>query len=132
MKPSSIKTVQGRGALVSTLTLLTSLSTLLCCALPAMLVAVGAGAVVAGLVSAVPQIVFLSEHKVALFSAAGAMLAASAGFRYASRNAPCPIEPGLAAACTRLRRWGGVALYASIGVYLIGFFFAFFAAALLG
>lgn len=120
-----MKTVQSREAVVSSLALFTSLSTLLCCALPAALVAVGAGAALAGLVTAVPQIVFLSEHKVMLFAVAGALLAASSGLRYANRNAPCPADPGQAAACTRLRRWGGFALYSSIGAYLIGFFFAF-------
>ena len=127
-----MQNVQKHEAWLSTLTLLTSLSTLVCCALPALLVAVGAGAVVAGLVSAVPQIVFLSEHKAALFAGAGALLAASAAFRYASRNAPCPADPAQAAACTRLRRWGGTALYGAMGVYAIGFFFAFLAADILG
>ena len=123
---------QERGAWLSSLTLVTSLSTLVCCALPAMLVAVGAGAVVAGLVSAVPQIVFLSEHKEALFAGAGVLLLASAAFRYASRNAPCPADPAQAAACARLRRWGGITLYGAAGIYAVGFFFAFLAADLLG
>lgn len=116
---------------MSSLALFTSLGTLLCCALPAALVAIGAGAVLAGLVTAVPQIVFLSEHKVALFALAGALLAASAALRYVNRNAPCPADPRMAASCTRLRYIGGVALYASIAVYVVGFFFAFVAAGLL-
>ena len=128
---SAMKTVQTREAVMSSLALFTSLSTLLCCALPAALVAVGAGAVFAGLVTAVPQIVVLSEHKVALFAVAGTLLAASAALRYFNRNAPCPIDAAQAAACTRLRRWGGIALYSSIGVYAIGFFFAFVAVRLL-
>lgn len=117
---------------MSSLALFTSLGTLLCCALPAALVAIGAGAVLAGLVTAVPQIVFLSEHKVALFAVAGAMLAASAALRYANRHAPCPADPRLAASCTRLRRIGGVALYGSMAVYAVGFFFAFVAAEWVG
>src|SRR5690242_10624580 len=96
---------QQREAFLSSVALLTSVSTLLCCALPAALVAIGAGAVLAGLVSTVPQIVALSEHKALVFGIAGAMLAASAAFRYASRNAPCPADPAQAAACSRLRKW---------------------------
>jgi hypothetical protein len=122
-----MRTVQAREAVMSSLALFTSLGTLLCCALPAALVAIGAGAVLAGLVTAVPQIVFLSEHKAVLFAVAGVLLAASAVLRYVNRNAPCPADPRMAASCARLRRIGGVALYGSMGVYAIGFFFAFVA-----
>src|ERR1700704_4625984 len=112
-----MKTVQARDALLSSFTLVTSVSTLLCCALPAVLVAIGAGAVVAGLVTAVPQIVFLSEHKVAVFGIAGGLLAASTLVHYVNRNAPCPAEPAQAVLCQRLRRFGGIALYSSIALY---------------
>ncbi len=117
---------------MSSVALFSSVSTLLCCALPALFVALGAGAAVAGLVTAVPQIVFLSEHKMAVFGVAGAMLAASAALRFINRNAPCPVDPASAASCARLRGIGGVALYGSIGIYLIGFFFAFIAVKLIG
>jgi hypothetical protein len=106
-----MKTVQVRDTFLSSLTLVTSVSTLLCCALPAMLVGVGAGAVVAGLITAVPQLVILSEHKTVLFAVAGGLLAASAMARYMSRNAPCPTDVGQAATCKRLRTFGGAALY---------------------
>jgi len=46
-----------RNAIVQTLTLFGSLGTLLCCALPALLVSLGAGAVMASLVTNVPQLV---------------------------------------------------------------------------
>jgi len=49
--------------------------TLVCCALPALLVALGAGAVLSSLVAVLPQIVWLSEHKAAVFGTAAAMLA---------------------------------------------------------
>jgi hypothetical protein len=127
-----MKTAQAREAVMSSLALFTSVGTLLCCALPAALVAIGAGAALAGLVTAVPQIVFLSEHKVALFAVAGILLTASAALRYANRNAPCPTDPAIAASCTRLRRIGGMALYGSMAVYAVGFFFAFVAAELVG
>jgi hypothetical protein len=48
---------------LSALSLFTSFSTLICCALPALLVALGAGAVLSTLVSHVPQLVWVSEHK---------------------------------------------------------------------
>lgn len=114
-----------------TLSLFASLSTLLCCALPALLVTLGAGAAMAGLVTAVPGIVWLSAHKNVLFAAAGVLLLGSAFLKWRFRNAPCPADPAAARACTRLRRAGNVVLVASGAVYVIGGFFAYFAADLL-
>ena len=51
------------GFWASVASLFASSSTLICCALPALLVALGAGAALSSLVSAVPQLVVLSEHK---------------------------------------------------------------------
>lgn len=122
---------QARHGLFATLTLFTSFSTLICCALPALFVTLGAGAVLAGVVSNVPQLVWLSEHKIALFIFAGTMLAVSGFLRYQSRNAPCPIDPDQARACGRLRRTSAYIYGFSVAIYLTGFFFAFIAPYLL-
>lgn len=114
-----------------TLSLFASTSTLLCCALPALLVTIGAGAVMAGIASNVPGYIWLTEHKVQLFMLSGLMLVLALFMRWKSRNAPCPIDPDQARACTRLRRVSGVILHASVAIYLVGGFFAFFAADLL-
>lgn len=117
--------------LAPTLSLFASTSTLLCCALPALLVTIGAGAVMAGLASNVPGYIWLTEHKVGLFLASGFILALAAIMRWRSRNAPCPIDPDQAQACQRIRRVSGIMLYGSVVILLIGGFFAFFAADLL-
>lgn len=117
--------------IVPTLTLFASMSTLLCCALPALLVSIGAGAVMIGLVSAIPQLVWLSEHKIALFTFAGFMLTSSSILRYRNRNAPCPADPMKARACNRLRRISGMVFNLSLACYAVGFFFAFIASHLL-
>lgn len=111
----------------SFLSLFTSGSTLICCALPALLVSIGAGAAMAGLVTTFPQIVWLSEHKVALFSIAGVMLIASGVMQWRARSFPCPADPALAAACTRTRKVSLVIYWISAGIYVVGFFFAFLA-----
>lgn len=111
----------------SFLSLFTSGSTLICCALPALLVSVGAGAAMAGLVTNFPQIVWLSEHKVALFSIAGVMLVGSRVMQWRARSLPCPADPALAAACTRTRKVSLVVYWISLGIYVVGFFFAFLA-----
>jgi len=114
-----------------TLSLFASTSTLLCCALPALLVTIGAGAVMAGIASNIPGYIWLTEHKVQLFILSGIMLALAIFMRWRSRNAPCPIDPVQARACNRLRRISGIILYASVAIFLVGGFFAFFAADLL-
>ena len=85
----------------------------------------------AGLASNVPGYIWLTAHKAQLFILSGVLLSVAIFMRWHARNAPCPIDPDAARACTRLRRWSGVLLYLSIAVYLIGFFFAYFAADLL-
>jgi hypothetical protein len=118
---------QARESAFAWIALFTSIGTLLCCALPALLVTLGAGAVLAGLVTAVPQIVALSEHKGTVFGIAGAVLLAGGLLRHLNRHAPCPVDPDQAVACARLRRWGGLVLYAATAIYVVGFFFAFLA-----
>lgn len=114
-----------------TLSLFTSVGTLLCCALPALLVTLGAGAALAGLVSNAPWLVALSKYKVWTFSVAGVLLVAAGVMQWRARNAPCPIDPEQAKACDRLRRTSKWIYWISVGIYLIGFFFAFVAVRLL-
>src|SRR4029077_14477336 len=117
--------MNARAILLEILTVLSSFTTLLCCALPALLVSLGAGAVLASVVTAVPQLVWISEHKIPLFAFAGFLLALSGSSAYRNRNAPCPADPTQAKSCMRLRRWSARIFYFSAVVYAIGFFFAF-------
>ena len=110
---------------VTWLTLATSASTLLCCALPALLVALGAGAVLASFVSAVPQLVWVSEHKNEVFVIAGVMLATAGAMQWRARSSPCPIDPALAQTCTRSRKIPLMVYLFSVAIFLIGGFFAF-------
>lgn len=107
--------------------LFTSLGTLVCCALPALFVTLGAGAALAGLVSNVPWLISLSEHKAWVFGIAGMLLLGTGILRYINRNAPCPIDPVAAKACTRLRNVSKYIYWVSVAIYLTGFFFAFVA-----
>jgi hypothetical protein len=114
-----------RTIVIESAALLGSLGTLLCCALPAMLVSLGAGAVVAGVVTNVPQLVWLSEHKIPLFLFAAVMLAISGVTTYLNRRAPCPVDPAQAKSCKRVRRFAANLFLASLTLYAIGFYFAF-------
>lgn len=107
--------------------LFTSLGTLVCCALPALFVTLGAGAALAGLVSAAPWLVALSAHKAWVFGGSGIMIVCGGWMRWNARHAPCPIDPAQARACMRLRRVSAYLYWGSVGVWMTGFFFAFIA-----
>jgi hypothetical protein len=114
-----------RSVILSAATLLSSAGTLVCCVLPAILVALGAGAALAGLVTAIPQLVWLSEHKPLVFGIAFALLMASGGVTWYSRTLPCPTQPGAAQSCQRLRRIN-LALYSlALVSFALGLTFAF-------
>ena len=109
------------------LTLFTSVGTLLCCALPALMVTLGAGAALAGFISVAPWITVISKYKVVVFVVAGILLALSSYFLWVNRNAPCPIDEKQAKACMILRKFSLYVILISIIIYIIGFFFAFLA-----
>ncbi|MES2501568.1 MAG: hypothetical protein V4545_03095 [Pseudomonadota bacterium] len=112
---------------VNILSLFTSGSTLICCALPATLVAIGSAATLASLVSSFPQLIWISEHKSLVFGLAGAMLAIAGYLQWQARNAPCPADPTLAAVCTKTRKNALLIYWLSVGIYAVGAFFAFIA-----
>ena len=128
---SSAETSVWQQTLMPTLSLFTSMGTLICCALPALLVTLGMGAALAGFVGSVPWITGISEYKEWVFAGAGIMLALSAFMQWRARYAPCPADPAKAKACMRLRKISVGILIFSILIYLIGFFFAFLAADLI-
>src|SRR5215813_8466419 len=69
------------GAL-SYLSLFTSFGTLLCCALPSLLVLLGLGATVASFLSAAPWLVALSRHKSWVFAISGLLIGANLLYVY--------------------------------------------------
>lgn len=111
--------------LVNYLTLFGSMGTLICCALPALLVSLGLGAVLAGLASNVPGLIWISENKRLVFLFAGLMLSLNGALLYKNRNAPCPIDPKLRDACISGRRTSKSVYLVSVIIYLTGFVFAF-------
>jgi hypothetical protein len=98
---------------------------LVCCVLPAVLVALGAGAALAGLVTAVPQLIWLSEHKPLVFGLAAALLAVSGVALWYGRFLPCPVDPEAAQACRRLRRISAVLYGLALGSFTLGATVAF-------
>jgi len=123
------------GGLLGYASLFTSLGTLLCCALPSLLVFLGLGATVASVVSTAPWLINLSRHKIWTFTIAGLLIAAN--FVYVFRVAPklqtsgqsCPVDQP--SACGTASRISRTILWVSAGIYLVGFFAAYLLAPIL-
>jgi hypothetical protein len=109
------------------LSLAASGGTVLCCALPALLVSLGLGAALAGLVSAAPALVWVSEYKGPVFAVAAGLLAAAGALQWRLRTAPCPIDPVLRQACLRTRRWSRWVWLVAVVLFCLGALFAFVA-----
>lgn len=123
--PQDGQAEQRRSATTSWLALFAGTSTLLCCALPALLVTLGAGAALATLVSVFPQIVWLSEHSGWVFGIGGVMLLLGGVAQWQQRHAPCPIDPGLRQVCMAQRRRSARIYGVSVLLFAVGTWFAF-------
>ncbi|MGE5085902.1 MAG: hypothetical protein ACM3MG_06335 [Bacillota bacterium] len=122
-----MKLASTKNSFFAYLTLFSSASTLICCALPALFVSLGMGAVLAGVVTRFPGLIWISEHKPQVFAFAGIMLAFNGLWLWRNRNAPCPIDPALRDACLVGRKFSARVYAISVLVFLTGSFFAFVA-----
>jgi hypothetical protein len=109
----------------SIVSLFASTSTLICCALPALLVSLGAGAALASLVAVFPQIVWISEHKEVIFLISSALMVVGGFLQWRNRYAPCPLDPDLRKACLSTRRTSLRIYLVSLVLLLVGGWFAF-------
>ena len=118
-----------RTAVLSYLSLFTSFGTLLCCALPSLLVVLGLGATVASFLSAAPWLVTVSRHKNWVFLVSGALITANFLYIYAlaprlrAQGEACPTDaPG---ACDTASTVSRAMLWLSAVIYSIGVFTAY-------
>ncbi|MEQ8551633.1 hypothetical protein RT717_01235 [Imperialibacter roseus] len=121
------KLIKLKDDFVSIASLFTSVSTLLCCALPSLLVAVGMGAVVAGMVSDFPALIWLSKYKEWTFLIAGILIGFNFWLFYGRKgDLACEIdEYGNETPCDTAARWSKIILWISFGLYLLGLFSAY-------
>ena len=111
--------------LVNYLSLFTSSGTVLCCALPALLVSVGAGAALSSLITVFPQLVILPIYRIPIFIGAFIMLIIAGMLQYRSRGLPCPADKKQAYACMQTRKVSMIIYFTSVGIFIIGLLFAF-------
>ena len=123
----SIVTTSKRSAVLNYFSLFTSLSTLLCCALPSLLVLFGLGASVASMLSFMPWLVTLSRHKQWTFAVSGILIALSfVNIYYISprmRAKQCSADDP--SACEEASKLSKVLLWISAGIYAVGVFVAY-------
>ena len=112
------------------LMLFASTSTLICCALPILLVSLGLGAVSAAMFSTLPFLATLAHYKIYLFMGSGVMLLLGLWLVYRPGRA-CPSDPMLAAQCESVHRWNKRLLWFSASIWGVGFFAAFLSLPLL-
>jgi mercuric ion transport protein len=121
----SMKPTRPNG-LLSYLSLFTSFGTLLCCALPSLLVLFGLGATVASLLSAAPWLVSLSHRKNWVFAISGTLIAGNfvyvylLGPRLRARALGCSLDDPRA--CEVASRLSRLILWISGAIYVAGLF----------
>ncbi|MAD58381.1 MAG: hypothetical protein CMK44_07410 [Porticoccus sp.] len=107
------------------LSLFASSGTILCCALPALLVSIGAGATLGSLISTFPQLVIISIYKTQIFFGAFIVLVVTGILQYQARILPCPLDEKKAAACARAKRLSLSIYFISVGLFIVGLTFAY-------
>lgn len=114
--------------LLGYLGLFSSVGTLLCCALPSVLVLFGLGATVASVLASAPWLVALSRHKAWVFATSAALIVGN--FYYVYRLAPrllrqsgaCDIDDP---SCARASRTSRVLLWLSVALFVAAFSVAY-------
>jgi mercuric ion transport protein len=106
------------------LALFASGGTLVCCALPILLVSMGFGAVAASLNYNIPGLIFLAENKAWTLSLSALLLLLLAWVIWRPGQS-CPTDPKLAAYCEKAKKWNRRIFHFSVTIWAIGFFFSY-------
>lgn len=113
--------------IISFFTLFSSLSTLICCALPALFVAIGAGGALVSLFGQFPELIWLSRNKLFIFGFAGFMLLLGGILQKNAKKMACPVDRELKEVCLESKSFSQKIYILSLVIYFIGAFFAFIA-----
>jgi len=113
--------------LLSYFSLFTSVGTLLCCAMPSLLVVAGLGASVASTLSTLPWLVTLSRHKQWTFAVSGVLIALSFLNTYyvVPRLKATACTSDNPSTCADASKFSKKLLWLSAVIYAVGFFTAY-------
>jgi len=107
-----------RVRLLTILSLFTSTGTLICCALPALLITLGLGMTLASLTVSLPWLFSLSRYKAIVFLVSGILLGMSFYFIFVRPQKMQACEPG--GACDTAGKYSRSIFWISVVIYLIG------------
>ena len=111
-------------SLLSFFGLFTSVSTILCCALPIILVTLGMGAVFANLTASLPFITWLAERSLYLFTIATNLLLIGGYFIFIKPQT-CPADKKLAEICNKTKKFNKIVWWMSVIILATSFFFKY-------
>ena len=107
------------------ITLFASSSTLVCCALPALFVLLGAGATFASITSSFPQLIIVSQYKITISIVTGIVLLIAGFLIKKASLLPCPTDPSLRDMCMKTRKRSKLIYFTSIAIFVFASFFTY-------
>lgn len=107
------------------ISLFASSSTLICCALPAIFVVLGAGASFASLITVFPFLITLSQYKLHITLFALIMLVLAGYINYKTFYMPCPADPELGRLCMQTRKRSRYIYYLSLLLFIFATIFTY-------
>ena len=107
------------------ISLFASSSTLICCALPAIFVVLGAGASFASLITVFPFLITLSQYKLYITLFALIMLVLAGYINYKTFYMPCPADPELGKLCMKTRKRSRYIYYLSLLLFIFATIFTY-------
>ena len=105
--------------------LLASSSTLICCALPAIFVLLGAGASFVTLINIFPFLVTVSKYKTYISVFAFIIILFAGIMNYKTYRMPCPIDPELKKICLTTRKRSRFIYYISVTIFIFSTTFTY-------
>lgn len=105
--------------------LLASSSTLICCALPAIFVLLGAGASFVTLINIFPLLVTVSQYKTYITVFAFIIILFAGIMNYKTYRMPCPIDPELKKICLTTRKRSRFIYYISVTIFIFSTTFTY-------
>jgi hypothetical protein len=93
--------------------------------LPAVFVALGAGASFASLITVFPFLITLSQYKVYITLFALVMIGLAGYVNYKTYYMPCPIDPEIGRTCMNTRRRARRLYYISVAIFLFATVFTY-------
>ena len=116
---------QRRALALTATSLVTSISMCVCCALPAFLLLLGGGPILASLFTSFPKLFLIEKYNVLLFIVSGSLILASGILRWRHKNYTCPADPEEEKTCNRLNCFNKYLYIFTIIIFTIGGFSTF-------